>query len=66
MKDLPIHLLLFAVVGIVIVTMGCMFSESDDGAAARILPRRLLYYFVGCALVAAIMLVCEHTFARVS
>ncbi len=66
MKDMPTHLLLFAIVGLVIVTMGCMFSETDDRAALRILPRRLLYYFVGCALVAAIMLACEHTFARVS
>jgi hypothetical protein len=65
MKDLPYHLLLFVVVGAVIVLIGCLFSEADDRAALRILPKRLLYYFVGCAFVAAIMLVCEHTLARV-
>jgi len=66
MRDLPFHILLFAVVGVVIVLIGCLFSEADDGAALRALPRRLLYYFAGCTLVAVIMLLCEHTLARVS
>ena len=65
MNDLPTHLVLFVVVGLAIVLIGCMFSESDDRAALRLVPKRLLYYLIGCALVALVMLVCEHTLARV-
>ena len=66
MNDLPFHLILFLVSGTVIVVISCMFSETDDRAALKILPRRLLYFFVGCAAVALIMLVLEHTVASVS
>ncbi len=65
MNDLPFHLLLFAVAGTVIVVISAFFSEPEDSAALRAIPRRLFWFFVGCAGVAAVMLVCEHTFARV-
>ena len=65
MKDLPFHLLLFLVSGSVIVIISAMFSEADDRAALRVLPRRLAYFFGGCLLVAGVMLVCEHTFASI-
>lgn len=65
MKDLPIHLALFLLAGAIIVTVSAMFAEPDDARMLRVLPRRLLMFFLGCGAVIAVMLVCEHTFARV-
>ena len=45
------------------------FADSGDTAdapALRSMPRRLLVFFAGCALVALILLVLEHTVARAS
>jgi len=65
MNDLGFHLLLFTVSGAVIVAVSALFSEPSDARALRLIPRRLLWFFIGCAIVAAVMLVLEHTFARV-
>ena len=65
MKDLPIHLALFVLAGAIIVTVSAMFAEPDDAKMLRILPRRLLTFFLGCAAVVVVMLVCEHTFASI-
>lgn len=65
MNDLPLHLLLFAVAATVIVIVSAAFSETDDRAALRIVPRRLLYFVAGCAVLTAVMLVLEHTVASV-
>lgn len=64
--DLPIHLLLFSVVALAIVMLSSFFSEPEDGPALRALPRRLLYFFVGCGVLAGLMLIAEHTVASVS
>lgn len=63
MNDLPIHLVLFVVIGVAIVTMGAFYAEADDRIALRSLPRRLGSFFGGCALLVIVMLICEHTFA---
>lgn len=65
MKDLPIHILLFLLSGFVIVVVGSMFAEPEDEAMLKALPRRLLTFFLGCAVVVTVMLICEHTFASV-
>ena len=65
MKDLPFHIFLFLVSGTVIVTISVLLSEANDRAVLRVLPKRLLYFFMGCALVAVVMLVCEHTLASI-
>lgn len=65
MKDLGLHLLLFGLAGTVVVVIGTLFSEPDDRAALRALPRRLLVFFAGCAVVAGVMLLLEHTVASV-
>ena len=65
MKDLPTHLLLFTIVGLAIVACSLVFSEQDDTKALRSLPRRLLWFFVGCGILAAILLFVEHAFANV-
>ena len=65
MNDLPTHLALFAVAALVIVGVSAAFSEMEDGAALRLVPRRLLYFVVGCATLTGVMLVLEHTVASV-
>lgn len=65
MNDILFHIVLFLVAGTVIVIISCMFTEADDGAAMRSFPRRWITFFGGCALVTAIMLIAEHTFASI-
>ena len=65
MKDIGFHLLLFVAIGIVIVTISAFFAEMEDGPALRSLPRRLVVFFAGCALLAGLMLLAEHTVASV-
>ena len=66
MKDLPIHLVLFAVVGLVITVLNAVFAEPSDGNAVRGLPKRLIWFFLGCAAFAAVLLLVEHLLARTS
>lgn len=66
MKDIGVHLLLFAVVAAAIVMLSAFFNEAEDGPALRALPRRLLYFFVGCGVLAGLMLLAEHTVASVN
>ena len=65
MNDLAFHLILFAFAGSVIVLISSFFGEPDDRKAVRALPKRILVFFGGCALIAAIILVLEHTVASV-
>ena len=65
MKDLPTHLLLFAVVGSAIVALSLVFSEQDDRKAVKHLPKRLLWFFLGCGTLAVVLLLVEHVFAGV-
>jgi hypothetical protein len=65
MNDLPFHLLLFFIGGSVIVVISALFAETEDIDALAILPRRLLYFFAGCATVAVVMLILEHTLASI-
>jgi len=62
-KDLSVHVLLFLVVSSVIVLMSSFYAEAEDGKALAGFPRRLVVFLFGCAVLVAIMLVCEHTFA---
>jgi hypothetical protein len=65
MNDIGIHLLLFTLIAAAIVTCGAFFGETDDGKALRSVPRRILWFFGGCAVLVAIVLLIEHTVARV-
>lgn len=65
MNDLGIHLALFFAIGFAIVLASAIFSERDDAKMWKSLPKRLLVFFGGCALLGAIVLVIEHTVARV-
>lgn len=66
MKDLGTHLLLFGIVGFAIVVLGAIFAEPEDGPAFKSLRKRLVWFFAGCGMVAAVMLFLEHTVASVS
>ena len=65
MKDLGVHLLLFAFVSFAIAVVGAMFTETNDAKALRRVPSRFVVFALGCAVLTAIMLICEHTFASV-
>jgi peptidoglycan/LPS O-acetylase OafA/YrhL len=62
-NDLFVHVLLFTLVSGVIVLLGSFHSEAEDAPAYRGYPRRLFVFLFGSALLAAVMLACEHTFA---
>jgi len=66
MKDWPTHLLLFIVVGIVICGLNAVFADPTDASAARSLPRRCLWFFVGSGVLAVLLLLAEHLLARTS
>lgn len=66
MKDLPTHLLLFAAVGFAITALNAVFAEADDVRALRSLPRRFLWFFGGCGVLAVLMLLAEKFLARTS
>jgi len=63
-KDLPIHLVLFAVVGLVISGLSAVFAEPEDGRALKGFPRRYLWFLGGCAVFAAVLLAAEKLLAR--
>ncbi len=65
MNDLVVHLLLFVLVAAVIVVCGAFYGEPDDGRALRTVPMRLAWFVGGCTLLVLVVLVIEHTFARV-
>ena len=63
MNDLGIHLILFASMAVAIVTIGVFYSDAEDAPALRHWPKRMLTFCLGCAVLVAVMLICEHTFA---
>lgn len=65
MKDLAVHLALFALISLVIVTCGAFYGEPDDAKALRTVPMRLVWFIGGCGLLVLVVLVIEHTFSRV-
>ena len=65
MSDLPFHLLLFVIGGSVIVIISARVTETEYTSALASLPRRLLYFFGGCAVVAVVMLILEQALASI-
>lgn len=66
MNDVGVHLALFLFISVAIVAFGAMFSETDDAAALKVFLKRWIWFVAGCSLLVAVMLVVEHTFARVA
>lgn len=65
MNDIGVHVLLFALIGAGIVAMACFYSEPADRPALRSIPRRLVVFTIGCGILAALMVLAEHTIASV-
>lgn len=65
MTPLLVHLGLFLVVSAAIVLLGCFYGDAYDRPALRAFPRRYGMFLLGCGVLVALMLVCEHTFAAV-
>ncbi|MCY2960399.1 MAG: hypothetical protein NTY35_09560 [Planctomycetota bacterium] len=65
MNDLLLHLVLFVVIGAGIVALAAFYSEPDDAKALRVLPRRFGVFALGCAILAVLLIVAEHTVASV-
>ncbi len=63
--SLAIHMALFLCVALAIVGLSTFYSEAEDSHAFAALPKRLLHFIGGCALLAAVILVCEHVFGSV-
>jgi hypothetical protein len=65
MSDIVIHVALFLVASLAIVGLGSCYADADDALALKHFPRRFVMFVAGCGLLAAIMLVLEHTVASV-
>ena len=61
MNDLGVHLGLLVLISLAIVTLGAFFNHREDGDAVKDLPKRYAVFLIGCAIVALIMFVIEHT-----
>jgi hypothetical protein len=64
-NDVGTHLLLFALIGVGIMAMASFYSEAQDRPALRSLPRRFVVFVIGCGILAALMVLAEHTVASV-
>jgi hypothetical protein len=60
--SLWVHALLFLLLSVPIVVLGAFYSEPEDGAALRSIPRRYGVFVAACAGVALVMLVLEALF----
>ena len=60
--NLLVHVLLFLVVSVAIVTLGAFYSEREDTAALRSLPKRFAVFLLGCTVLAIAMLALEAVF----
>ena len=65
MSPLLEHVFLFVAASAVVVVMSAFYAERDDAAALRSVPRRLAVFLGTCAVVAVVLLACEHFFAGV-
>lgn len=61
--NLGAHLGLFLALALAIVVMSAFYSEVEDGAALRSVPRRYAVFVGACVIVAGVMLLLELVFA---
>lgn len=66
MSDLIVHIVLFLIASLAIVGMGSCYADGEDAPALRRFPRRYAMFVGGCALLAGVMLLLEHTVASVN
>ena len=63
--SLVIHCVLFLCIAAAIVVLSAFYAEADDAIAFRSLPKRAWHFVFGCALLAGILIACEHLFGSV-
>jgi hypothetical protein len=63
--SLVAHVAFFLALSLVIVVLSAFYSEPEDAAALRSVPKRLAVFVSACAAVAAVMIVLESVFASV-
>jgi hypothetical protein len=56
------HVGFFLVLALAIVVMSAFYSEEEDGAALRSVPRRYAVFIGACVIVAGVMLLLELVF----
>jgi hypothetical protein len=66
MIDPLVHIALFLLVALAIVFAGSTFSELEDGALRRGLPRKVGWFCLWCAVLSLVVVVLEHTLAATS
>lgn len=63
MIDPLVHFALFALVAVAIVFAGATFSEVEDAPLLKGLPRKVGWFILWCGVLAAVIVVLEHTLA---
>ncbi len=66
MIDPLVHIALFLLAALAIVFAGSTFSDLDDGALLRTLPKKVGWFCLWCAVLAVVILLLEHTLASTS
>jgi hypothetical protein len=64
--DPLVHCALFVLAALAIVFAGSTFSELDDSALLRTLPKKVGWFCLWCAILALVIVVLEHTLASTS
>jgi hypothetical protein len=64
-NDLGFHLILVVAIGTAIAGISSIYSERSDAMALRLLPKRLGMFLLGCAAVAGVLLLVEHTLSSI-
>ena len=60
------HVGLFLFVALAIVFAGSTFSDTEDAALLRSLPKKVGWFCAWCAILAVVILLLEHTLASTS
>ena len=60
------HVALFLFVALAIVFAGSTFSDMEDAALLRSLPKKVGWFCLWCAILAAVILLLGHTLASTS
>jgi peptidoglycan/LPS O-acetylase OafA/YrhL len=63
--SLVIHCLLFLAITAPIVVLSAFHADAEDAPAFRSIPKRAWHFVFGCAVLAGVLIACEHLFGSV-
>ncbi len=66
MIDPLVHLVLFLLAALAIVFAGSTFSDLEDQALLRTLPKKVGWFCLWCGVLALLIVLLEHTLASTS